>query len=73
MNSTGFSPSFFILCSFKTTIKTSLLIQKDRKKLAAFEMWCCKRMKNVSWTEKKINEEVSADGERGRTGYENYG
>lgn len=34
------------------------MTQRDRERLAAFEMWCWRRMEKISWTEKKSNEEV---------------
>jgi hypothetical protein len=30
----------------------------DQKYLGSFEMWCCRRMKKISWTDRVRNEEV---------------
>jgi hypothetical protein len=30
----------------------------DRKYLESFEMWCCRRMDKISWTDRVGNEEV---------------
>lgn len=38
--------------------ETWTLTQRDRERLAAFEMWCWRRMEKISWTEKRTNEEV---------------
>jgi hypothetical protein len=31
----------------------------DQKFLESFEMWCCRRMEKVSWTDRVRNEEVT--------------
>ncbi|XP_048006632.1 uncharacterized protein LOC125241959 [Leguminivora glycinivorella] len=38
--------------------ETWTMLQQDRKRLEAFEMWCWRRMEKISWTEKVTNEEV---------------
>jgi len=30
----------------------------DQKQLESFEMWCCRRMEKISWTDHVRNEEV---------------
>jgi len=30
----------------------------DKKHLESFEMWCCRRMEKISWTDHVRNEEV---------------
>ena len=39
-------------------VKTSPLRKVDHKYLESFEMWCCKRMEKMSWTDRVRNEEV---------------
>ena len=31
---------------------------KNQKRLESYEMWCCRRMKKISWTDHVRNEEV---------------
>jgi hypothetical protein len=40
-------------------LKTWTLLAEDQKNLESFEMWCWRRMKNISWTDHTVrNEEV---------------
>ena len=39
--------------------ETWTLRATDQKCLESFEMWCCRRMEKISWTEHVRNEEVS--------------
>lgn len=34
------------------------LKQADRRKIDSFELWCWRRLLNISWTEKRTNESV---------------
>ncbi|XP_073956518.1 uncharacterized protein [Choristoneura fumiferana] len=47
--------------------ETWTLTQNDRARLEAFEMWCWRRMKGISWMERKTNEEVLRMVEERRT------
>lgn len=38
--------------------ETWTIKKSDKKKLEAFEMWCCRRMKKVNWTDRVRNERV---------------
>jgi hypothetical protein len=38
--------------------ETGMLWAVDQKQLESSEMWCCKRMEKISWTDHVINEEV---------------
>jgi hypothetical protein len=35
-----------------------ILRKADQKYLESFEMWCCRRMEKISWTDRVRNEEV---------------
>ena len=39
-------------------IETWTLQAADQKYLESFEMWCCRRMEKISWTDHVRNEEV---------------
>ena len=44
-----------------STAETGILLarcQKDRRRLAAFEMWISRRMEKIGWLDKVTNEEV---------------
>jgi hypothetical protein len=34
----------------------------DQKYLESFEMWCCRRIEKISWTDRVRNEEVKSQG-----------
>ena len=38
--------------------ETWILIQEDRRRLDALEMWLWRRMQKISWTEKISNEAI---------------
>jgi hypothetical protein len=38
----------------------------EQKYLESFEMWCCRRMKKISWTDRVRNEEVLHRGKEER-------
>jgi hypothetical protein len=38
--------------------ETWMLRAVDRKQLESFEMWCCRRMERISWTDHVRNEEL---------------
>jgi hypothetical protein len=38
--------------------ETWTLCVVDQKHLESFEMWCCRRMEKISWTDHMRNEEV---------------
>jgi hypothetical protein len=38
--------------------ETWTLLKVDQKHLGSFEMWCCRRMENISYTDRMKNEEV---------------
>jgi hypothetical protein len=40
-----------------------ILQKADQKYLESFEMWCCRRMGKISWTDRVRNEEVLHRGE----------
>jgi len=39
-------------------VETWTLRETDQKHLESFEMWCCRRMEKISWTDHVRNEEV---------------
>jgi len=39
-------------------LSTWTLRAVDQKQLESFEMWCCRRMEKISWTDHVRNEEV---------------
>jgi hypothetical protein len=39
-------------------VKTWTLRAVDQEHLESFEMWCCRRMEKISWTDHVRNEEV---------------
>lgn len=38
--------------------ETWIINKKERDLLEAFEMWCWRKMKTISWTERRSNDDV---------------
>ena len=52
--------------------ETWTLRQADQKYLGRFEMWCWRRMENISWADRLKNEEYYTESRRGGTSYIKY-
>jgi hypothetical protein len=48
----------YIWCVALYGAETGTVWGVDQKQLESFEMWCCRRMEMISWTDRVRNEEV---------------
>jgi hypothetical protein len=48
----------YIWCIALYGAGTWMLLAVDQKHMESFEMWCCKRMEKIRWTDHVRNEEV---------------
>jgi hypothetical protein len=48
------------------TFVLSIKVRVDQKHLESFEMWCWRRMENISWTDHVRNEDILLRGKEQR-------